>query len=161
MSASRTKPGRQDGSKAMFSATALTHNRPRRKAQHAPSRRTQSGLSVCHSQIGLSLWKSEHPHPARPTLAVTTDPWHATHSGHGRDDGVKALAAKAFAVDAQPARLCHQRGCCRSATGLRVGTGPTQTGLQPSRPDDGDAFQGRLCVGRFGWRKFPAPVDFL
>src|ERR1700733_11666132 len=79
MSASRTEPGRHDGSKAMCSGMVLKRNRLCGAVRPAPCRRTQSGLSVCHSQIALSLWKSEHPHPARPTMEVTTDPWHATH----------------------------------------------------------------------------------
>jgi hypothetical protein len=104
MSASRTEPGLHDGSKAMCSAMVLKRHRLCRAARPAPGRPTQSGLSVCHSQIALSLWKSEHPHPARPTMVVTADPWHATHCGHGLDEGVKALAAKPFAVEAQPPR---------------------------------------------------------
>jgi hypothetical protein len=97
------KPGRHEGSKAMCSAMVLKRNRLCRAARPAPGRPTQSGLSVCHSQIALSLWKSEHPHPARPTMLVTTDPWHASHCGHGLDEGVKALAAKPFPL--KPSRL--------------------------------------------------------
>jgi hypothetical protein len=122
MSASRTKPGRHDGSKAMCSAMVLKRNRLCRAARPAPGRPTQSGLSVCHSQIALSLWKSEHPHPARPTMLVTTDPWHATHCGHGLDEGVKALAAKAFPVEAQP-----------PGRGRRCG--PLWTGSVDARPN--------------------------
>jgi len=92
MSASRTKPGRHDGSKAMCSAMVLKRNRLCCAARPAPGRAMQSGLSVRYSQIALSLWKSEHPHPARPKMAVTTDPWHATHCGHGLDEGVKGLS---------------------------------------------------------------------
>jgi hypothetical protein len=67
------KPGRHEGSKAMCSAMVLKRNRLCRAARPAPGRPTQSGLSVCHSQIALSLWKSEHPHPARPKMLVTMD----------------------------------------------------------------------------------------
>ena len=64
----------------------------------------QSGLSVCYSQIALSLWKSEHPHPARPKMVVTTDPWHATHCGYGLDEGVKGLSfnGERFGVESCP-----------------------------------------------------------